>query len=79
VTGSTHQIESAADLHALLRVAACIRRHGFPDWPDPNSRGEFHISSTAGGPAAKFHAAISACNSLFPASGWHLSVTPNGQ
>jgi hypothetical protein len=78
-SGSTHAIESVSDLHALLRVAACMRRHGYPDWPDPSNRGEFHVFSAAAGTPAKLNAAISACNSLFPASGWHLNVTPSGQ
>lgn len=78
-SGSSDAVESASDLHALLRVAACMRLHGYPNWPDPNSRGEFHVSSAAAGTPAKMNAAVEACNSLFPASGWHLSVTPSGQ
>lgn len=78
-SGSTDAIESASDVRALLRVAACMRRHGYPDWPDPNSRGEFHVSSAAAGTPAKINAAVTACNSLFPASGWHLTVTPSGR
>jgi hypothetical protein len=77
--GAIDAVESASDLHALLRVAACMRVQGYPDWPDPNSRGEFHVSSAAAGTPAKLNAAVSACNSLFPPSGWHLSVTPSGQ
>jgi hypothetical protein len=78
-SGSTDTVEGASDLHALLRVAACMRRHGYPDWPDPNNRGEFHVTSAAAGTPAKMNGAIAACNSLFPASGWHLIVTPSGQ
>lgn len=78
-SGSSDPVESVSDVHALLRVAACMRTHGYPAWPDPNSRGEFHVSSAAAGTPAKMNRAVSACNSLFPASGWHLSVTPSGQ
>ena len=72
-------IESASDIQALVRVAACMRRHGYPRWPDPNQRGEFHVRSADAGTQARMNKAVSSCNSLFPASGWHLSVTPSGQ
>jgi hypothetical protein len=78
-SASTHQIESASDIEALLRVAVCMRKHGYPTWPDPNERGEFHVKSADAGTPAKMHKAVTACNSLFPASGWHLTVTPSGQ
>ena len=78
-TGSTHTIESASDIHALLRVAACLRTHGLPRWPDPNERGEFHVKSADAGTVAQYNRAVAACSSLFPPSGWHLIVTPSGQ
>ena len=78
-TGSTHSIESSSDIQALLRVAACMRRHGFPHWPDPNDRGEFHVRSADAGTPATQGRAVAACNSVFPPSGWHLIVTPSGQ
>ena len=77
VTGNA--VESSSDVQALLRVAGCMRRHGFPHWPDPNDRGEFHVRSADAGTRASEARAVSACNSLFPPSGWHLIVTPSGQ
>jgi hypothetical protein len=32
---------SAADLAMLRRFAACMRRNGVPDWPDPDASGNF--------------------------------------
>jgi hypothetical protein len=78
-TGSTDATESASDISALLRVAACLRTHGYPHWPDPNGRGEFYVRSADAGTPAQFSRAMAACNSLFPPSGWHLRVTPSGQ
>lgn len=78
-TVSTNTPESASDIRALLRVARCMRTHGFPRWPDPNGRGEFHVRSADAGTQAQFNRAVAACNSLFPPSGWHLTVTPSGQ
>ena len=78
-TGSVHAIESASDIHALVRVAACLRTHGLPRWPDPNGRGEFHVKSADAGTLAQGNLALAACKSLFPPSGWHLIVTPSGR
>jgi len=78
-TASTDVPESASDIRALLRVASCMRTHGYPRWPDPNGRGEFHVRSADAGTPARFNRAVAACNSLFPPSGWHLTVTPSGQ
>ena len=77
--GPAQSTESASDIQALLRVAACMRTHGFPRWPDPNQRGEFHVKSADAGTPTTQGRANAACSSLFPASGWHLIVTPSGQ
>lgn len=71
--------ESASDIRALVRVANCLRARGYPRWPDPNPRGEFHVRSADAGTPARFSRAVGACKSLFPPSGWHLTVTPSGQ
>jgi hypothetical protein len=76
---STHPIESASDIQALLRVAACMRTHGLPRWPDPNERGEFHVKSADAGTQVQYNRAVTACGSLAPPSGWHFIVTPSGQ
>jgi hypothetical protein len=38
---------TAADLEKMGRFAACMRRHGFPEWPEPNGDGMFPIRGTA--------------------------------
>jgi hypothetical protein len=78
-SGSAQSTESASDIQALLRVAACMRRHGFPRWPDPNAQGVFHVRSADAGTPTTQGRANAACSSLFPPSGWHLIVTPSGQ
>jgi hypothetical protein len=78
-TGSTHGIESASDIHALVRVAACLRTHGLSRWPDPNERGEFHVRSADAGTLAQYNRAVAACGSLAPPTGWHFIVTPSGR
>lgn len=38
---------SAEDLEKMGRFAACMRQHGYPEWPDPNGDGLFAIRGTA--------------------------------
>ena len=78
-TPTVNPIESASDIHALLRVASCLRTHGLPSWPDPNNRGEFHVKSAMVPSKEAYNRAVGACWSLAPPSGWHISVTPSGQ
>jgi hypothetical protein len=76
---SVHPIESASDIQALDRFAACMRSHGLPHWPDPNERGEFHVKSADAGTLVQNNRASAACNPLEPPSGAYITVTPNGQ
>lgn len=38
---------SADDLRKLAAYAECVRQHGIPAFPDPNSAGEFDLSGTS--------------------------------
>jgi hypothetical protein len=40
------QDPTAAELDKLRQFAACMRQHGYPDFPDPDSRGRFAIEGT---------------------------------
>jgi hypothetical protein len=76
---STHPIESAADIQALDRFAACMRAHDLPRWPDPNEHGEFHVKSADAGTREVANRAGAACDPLVPPSGAWITVTPTGQ
>jgi hypothetical protein len=59
------QTLSAPKIAAEVRWARCMRLHGLPSFPDPNSQGafdssKFHESSPA------FQTASKACNSVQP-------------
>jgi hypothetical protein len=61
---------SAADIAKLRQLAQCMRQHGLPDWPDPNSEGAFpmpprlrQIDKRAMRPQ------LEACKQYFPADG----------
>jgi hypothetical protein len=62
-TGSTNQ---------LLKYVQCMRTHGVPDFPEPNSQGQIMVEVTGGAnsdlnpSSPKFQAASQACRSLQP-------------
>jgi hypothetical protein len=37
---------TAAERHAEILFAGCMRRHGLPDWPDPRPDGTFQLAGT---------------------------------
>ncbi|MGI8329130.1 hypothetical protein ACRYCC_04140 [Actinomadura scrupuli] len=41
--GNGKRARSAADMAQLRKFAQCMRDHGVPDWPDPNSEGAFSM------------------------------------
>jgi hypothetical protein len=59
------QPASPIRLAALTRFAQCLRQHGLPDFPDPDSQGNF---ATHGDPTteAGWAGAYQACKSLQP-------------
>jgi prepilin-type processing-associated H-X9-DG protein len=61
---------TAADRADYLRAAACIRRHGFPDFPDPtfqNGTVTFNIPSSSGTDSPQAKSATATCGKLIPA------------
>jgi hypothetical protein len=53
--------------------AKCIRAHGVPNYPDPNSQGQFVLANGASNPVGQvsnsvINAAVQACQSLAPPS-----------
>jgi hypothetical protein len=56
-----------------LAYSQCMRAHGLPDYPDPNSNGEIQINIGPGSDLdqnnPRYKAAEAACKSLLPAQG----------
>jgi hypothetical protein len=77
--GSVLPTVSGSDMQALLSYAACLRAHGLPRWPDPNSQGVFHVKSADAGTRATNNRASAACRSLRGSSLAREVVTPSGQ
>jgi hypothetical protein len=54
---------SPETLDALLKLSQCIRENGIPDFPDPDAKGTFDLSSVSSGPGdARVKAAMAACD-----------------
>jgi hypothetical protein len=62
-SGSPQAGGSSARQHALA-VARCMRSHGIPDFPDPNSSGTFTNLSQLKESASQFDAAATTCRNL---------------
>ena len=70
-TGSGSTTGQSTAYQKALAYAQCIRAHGAPDYPDPNSQGQFVIPN--GSSNSSFvkvsAAALKACQSLLPPGG----------
>jgi hypothetical protein len=62
---------SPEDLEARVALAQCIREHGVPEFPDPDSKGHFSLRDTALEPGSEtLQSAMQACvNSDGPGRG----------
>jgi hypothetical protein len=65
------------ELRRAVRFSECIRKHGVPDWPDPNPDGTYPLDARLRG-AGKggIVAGLEACRRLNPSGGIRLSPGP---
>jgi len=64
------QTITAAERADYLRAAACMRRHGFPDFPDPTFPGHsvrVDIPASIDQSSSRFRSAATTCTKLIPA------------
>jgi hypothetical protein len=63
----------SAQVNGAVAFASCMRSHGVPNWPDPNSSGVFDktklSSQQLGASSSRVQAAQSACQHLLPNGG----------
>jgi len=69
-TSASGDSSTSTAYQKALAYAQCIRAHGIPDYPDPNSQGQFVIQNGASAPPsvspAIANAATTACQKLLP-------------
>jgi hypothetical protein len=58
--------QAAQNLKGLLKLAQCMRTHGYPSFPDPNGQGVFNLGASSGFDpnSAQFQSAMNACGKL---------------
>jgi hypothetical protein len=71
-TNASGDSSTSTAYQKALAYAQCIRAHGIPSYPDPNSQGQFIIQNGSSAPpsvsAAVVNAANQACQKLLPPS-----------
>ncbi|MFD0585225.1 hypothetical protein [Dactylosporangium darangshiense] len=69
--GERRNAVTPADMVKLRQWADCIRTHGVPDWPDPDSEGTFQAPAAINpsGDDPVFGPAYRACERYVPAGG----------
>ena len=71
--GSSKPPAASAQQNGPVAFASCMRSHGVPNWPDPNSSGVFDksklTSQQLGASGSRVQAAQTACRHLLPNGG----------
>jgi hypothetical protein len=70
--------QEAKNIAEGLKWAQCIRQHGVPDFPDPNSDGAFNLPSGMNPQSATLQAAQNSCQSVRPMQIQMSSGNPGG-
>lgn len=66
--GGTAPHQSPQEIAKEARLASCMRSHGFPSFPDPNSQGAFNLSGIDRN-APAFQSALKTCEAASGLSG----------
>jgi hypothetical protein len=66
-------------LAQALSFARCMRSHGLPDFPDPDSSGGFSMDRSRSSNVQAFPAAKAVCNHLYPNMGKGQGADPAQQ
>lgn len=71
--GSVSGGQLAQHVAAGVQLAACMRSHGFPSFPDPTSQNVFNIPGGIDPNSAAYQSALSSCQSKYRDSGARYS------
>jgi hypothetical protein len=63
--------QKAANMKLLLTMAKCIRAHGIPNFPDPDSNGVFTLPSGTSPSSSQFQSAMRTCR---PGNGARVAI-----
>jgi hypothetical protein len=65
--GGNHTVINIGNPAEGTRFAACVRKHGLPSFPDPNSQGVITFGSSIDPRSPIFRSAKNSCQNLLPA------------
>jgi hypothetical protein len=68
LSGGPNAAASPHQLQALLAFAHCVRNHGVPNFPDPNSQGGFNLAGTGINGHELTSAELAAARTCLPAA-----------
>lgn len=66
-----------AQFQALVRLAECLRRHGVPNWPDPNAEGQYLLPPPLLQKTQAYVRASAACDRYWPRGGIDVVAAPH--
>jgi hypothetical protein len=72
------QAPGAQELHNLLAFARCVRNHGIPNFPDPNSQGGFNLAGTGINSHQLSPSELAAARTCLPAARGAVHIPPQG-
>jgi hypothetical protein len=64
--GKANPAAASQNLNAMLKYVSCMRRHGVPSMPDPNSNGTLTLPSGLNPQSPQFQSAQQACQKFLP-------------
>ena len=70
--------QSAQELAADVKFAACMRSRGYPSFPDPDGRGTFNLPAAINPDSAQFSSAQNACQKQTDIQALNMSQANGG-
>jgi hypothetical protein len=78
VDGGSSASRSPQDMQHLLAFARCVRRHGFTNFPDPDSQGQLNLAGTGINPHALTPVELDVARTCLPIAHGLVSIPTQG-
>ena len=78
LSGGPNVAPSAHELQDLLAFARCVRNHGVPNFPDPNSQGGFNLAGTGINSHELSQAELAAARTCLPTAHGQVHIPTQG-
>jgi hypothetical protein len=78
ISGGPNAAASPHQLQSLLAFAHCVRNHGVPNFPDPNSQGGFNLAGTGINSHQLTSAELAAARTCLPTANGQVHIPSQG-